>query len=154
MPHGMSWFNFLPGYHAIEAYIRDSAGPTWIHKTLVDAQHVLDALLRLLVLYILSVRRPAQLPLSPDHGSGPSSPLRVSLWRSLALWGNMTGDHVVLGSFGGIFALFLRLPCYILGFSVFIVQARVSSPLSMVYLSLAVAHDEHGDVSHDVKQGH
>lgn len=67
----------------------------------------------------------------------------------IRLTGNMTGDHMVLGSFGdlatGIFGypLFLTLPFYALGMMVCVIQTLVFCLLSTVYISLAVEHADH-----------
>ena len=62
---------------------------------------------------------------------------------SVRLFGNITGDHVVLGIFSGLVPLVL--PVIFLGLGVFVslIQAFVFSLLSTVYLGLAVAHEEH-----------
>jgi F-type H+-transporting ATPase subunit a len=68
---------------------------------------------------------------------------------SLRLAGNMTGDHTVLGVFGGLATdimgapLFLPIPFYFLGLLVCVIQTLVFCLLSSVYISLAVAHEEH-----------
>jgi len=62
---------------------------------------------------------------------------------SLRLLGNMFGDHKVFGVFMGLSALplFYPLPFLALGLLVAIVQTLVFVLLSMVYISLATAHD-------------
>ncbi len=58
---------------------------------------------------------------------------------------NMTADHTVLGifsNFGWISPLAVSL-VYLLGFIVVIVQTVVFCLLSIVYISLAIAHEEH-----------
>lgn len=68
---------------------------------------------------------------------------------SLRLAGNMTGDHTVLGVFGGLatdifgIPIGLTIPFYFLGLLVCIIQTLVFCLLSSVYISLAVAHEEH-----------
>lgn len=71
---------------------------------------------------------------------------------TLRLFGNMTGDHMVLGVFtdltrniyaGGVF---IPVPApvifYFLGTVVCFIQAFVFTLLTMIYIRLAVAHDE------------
>ncbi len=62
---------------------------------------------------------------------------------SLRLFGNMTGDHVVLEIFTDLTKVVIPVVFYALGAFVSLVQAFVFTLLSMVYVSLAVAHDEH-----------
>lgn len=65
------------------------------------------------------------------------------------LTGNMTGDHMVLGVFGGIaeslvgLPLLLPIPFLFLGLLVCTIQTLVFCLLSTVYLALATAHEEH-----------
>lgn len=61
----------------------------------------------------------------------------------LRLMGNMTGDHTVLGIFTDIFPIGLPIPFYLLGAFVCFIQAFVFTLLSMVYVSMAIAHEEH-----------
>lgn len=62
---------------------------------------------------------------------------------SLRLFGNMTGDHVVLEIFTDLTKVVIPVVFYMLGAFVSLVQAVVFTLLSMVYVSLAVAHGEH-----------
>jgi len=62
---------------------------------------------------------------------------------SLRLFGNMTDDHVVLEIFTDLTKVVIPVVFYALGAFVSLVQAFVFTLLSMVYVSLAVAHDEH-----------
>src|SRR5262249_25395312 len=59
----------------------------------------------------------------------------------LRLSGNMTGDHTVLSIFLGLTPIGIPMIFYALGLFVCFVQAFVFSLLSMVYLSMATAHD-------------
>jgi F-type H+-transporting ATPase subunit a len=59
----------------------------------------------------------------------------------LRLMGNMTGDHTVLGIFLNLVPIGVPIIFYVLGMFVCFVQAFVFSLLSMVYISLATAHD-------------
>ncbi len=66
----------------------------------------------------------------------------------LRLFGNMLGDHVVLGVFTdltkGTALFFVPVAFYILGTVVCFVQAFVFTLLTMIYIRLAVAHgDDH-----------
>ena len=62
---------------------------------------------------------------------------------ALRLFGNMFGDHKVLGIFLGFNILFVPLPVMALGMMVCTVQALVFCLLTMVYFSMAVE-----DLSH------
>jgi F-type H+-transporting ATPase subunit a len=63
---------------------------------------------------------------------------------ALRLFGNMTGDHLVLGIFTDLTKLFVPVVFYFLGWFVSIVQAFVFTLLSLVYVALAVGgHEEH-----------
>jgi F-type H+-transporting ATPase subunit a len=59
----------------------------------------------------------------------------------LRLSGNMTGDHTVLSIFLELVPVGVPMIFYILGMFVCFVQAFVFSLLSMVYISMATAHD-------------
>ncbi|MBI3799768.1 MAG: F0F1 ATP synthase subunit A [Deltaproteobacteria bacterium] len=65
---------------------------------------------------------------------------------ALRLFGNMTGDHVVLEIFTDLTKVIIPVVFYMLGAFVSLVQAFVFTLLSMVYVSLAVAG--HGDHHH------
>lgn len=67
---------------------------------------------------------------------------------SLRLMGNMTGDHKVLEIFSGFEIPLIPLPLMVLGLLVCVVQTLVFVLLTMVYLSMATAHDDHGEESH------
>jgi F-type H+-transporting ATPase subunit a len=59
----------------------------------------------------------------------------------LRLAGNMTGDHTVLGIFLNLVPIGVPMVFYVLGLFVCFLQAFVFSLLSMVYISMATAHD-------------
>jgi F-type H+-transporting ATPase subunit a len=61
----------------------------------------------------------------------------------LRLRGNMVGDHTVLGIFTDLVPIGIPVIFYLLGIFVCFVQAFVFTLLSMVYVSMAVAHDDH-----------
>lgn len=60
---------------------------------------------------------------------------------SIRLYGNMFGDHTVLSIFSGLVPLFVPVIFLTLGLMVCIIQAFVFTLLSMVYFSLAMAHE-------------
>lgn len=62
---------------------------------------------------------------------------------ALRLFGNMTGDHVVLGIFTDLTKVVIPVVFYALGAFVSTIQAFVFTILSMVYLSLALADHDH-----------
>jgi len=62
---------------------------------------------------------------------------------SLRLFGNMTGDHVVLEIFTDLTKIGIPVVFYALGAFVSLVQAFVFTLLSMVYVSLAIPHNGH-----------
>lgn len=62
---------------------------------------------------------------------------------SLRLFGNLNGDHMVFGVFSDLVPLVV--PSVFLGLGVFVsfIQAFVFTLLSVVYVALAIAHDDH-----------
>lgn len=71
------------------------------------------------------------------------SHLARPLSLSLRLMGNMLADHKVIFSFFTLVPLLIPLPFYLLGLLVCLVQAIVFCTLTLVYLSMAVEHEEH-----------
>lgn len=73
---------------------------------------------------------------------------------ALRLFGNMTGDHLVLEIFTGLTKIGVPVIFYMLGAFVSLIQAFVFTILSIIYLSLALEEHEHHDheaaVPHDV----
>lgn len=69
---------------------------------------------------------------------------------ALRLRGNMYGDHIVLSVFSELAPGGLVIPVIFLfmGLLVSFIQAYVFTSLTMVYISLATAHHDHGDSSH------
>jgi F-type H+-transporting ATPase subunit a len=59
----------------------------------------------------------------------------------LRLMGNMAADHKVLFTFTFLVPLLVPVPFFFLGLLVCVVQTLVWSLLSMVYISMATAHD-------------
>ena len=62
---------------------------------------------------------------------------------ALRLFGNMTGDHLVLEIFTGLTKVVIPVIFYMLGAFVSLIQAFVFTILSIIYLSLAL--EEHGE---------
>jgi len=62
---------------------------------------------------------------------------------ALRLMGNMGADHKVVAAFFALVPLLVPVPFLVLGMLVVIVQTLVFSLLTMVYISMAVAHEEH-----------
>ena len=62
---------------------------------------------------------------------------------SLRLAGNMHAGHLVMATFIGLFPLFLPVPIIVLKVLVCIVQTAVFCILSIVYIGMAIAHEEH-----------
>ncbi|WP_428266514.1 F0F1 ATP synthase subunit A [Haliangium sp.] len=60
---------------------------------------------------------------------------------ALRLMGNMAADHKLLFVFFSMVPLIVPVPFYFLGILVCVVQTLVFCLLSMVYISMAVAHD-------------
>lgn len=74
-----------------------------------------------------------------SHGFRP-----VSL--SLRLFGNMMGDHEVIGAFIGLTKLVVPVAFYILGTLVSVIQAFVFTLLTMIYVALAISHGGHEEL--------
>jgi F-type H+-transporting ATPase subunit a len=55
----------------------------------------------------------------------------------------MGGDHKVVGIFLDLIPIGIPIPFYLMGIFICFVQAFVFTLLSMVYVSLATAHEEH-----------
>ena len=73
----------------------------------------------------------------------------------MRLFGNMTGDHLVLEIFTDLTKMFIPVIFYFLGAFVSLIQAFVFTLLSTMYVSLAMGHghDEH-DHGHDDVHAH
>ncbi len=61
---------------------------------------------------------------------------------ALRLYGNMSGDHLVLDIFIDLTKIGVPVIFYMLGTLVSVIQAFVFTLLSMIYIALSVAHDE------------
>lgn len=62
---------------------------------------------------------------------------------AIRLAANMTADHMVLTIFIGLVPFVVPVPMYMLGTLVVVVQTLVFCLLSTVYISMAIAHDDH-----------
>ncbi|HEY8942901.1 MAG TPA: F0F1 ATP synthase subunit A, partial [Polyangiaceae bacterium] len=63
---------------------------------------------------------------------------------AIRLMVNMSADHVMLGLFLGLVALFIPIPVMLLGVLVVIVQTLVFTLLTCIYIGLATeGHEEH-----------
>jgi len=61
----------------------------------------------------------------------------------LRLFGNMTGDHLVLEIFTGLTKIGIPIIFYFFGTLVSVLQAFVFTLLTIIYVSLSVGHDYH-----------
>ncbi len=82
-----------------------------------------------------------------SHGFRP-----VSL--ALRLYGNMMGDHEVIGAFISLTKLVVPVVFYFMGTLVCLIQAFVFTLLSMIYVALAVSHGHDEEHGHDAQQAH
>lgn len=55
MPHGVSWFTFIPGYKEFEAFLNSTMGRSFIEKNELIAQHVVGAILVFVIIIILAL---------------------------------------------------------------------------------------------------
>ncbi|HEY2772908.1 MAG TPA: F0F1 ATP synthase subunit A [Candidatus Binatia bacterium] len=72
----------------------------------------------------------------------------------MRLFGNMTGDHMVLEIFTDLTKLIIPVIFYFLGAFVSLIQAFVFTLLSIVYVSLSMGHAHHEEGEHDDAHGH
>ena len=72
---------------------------------------------------------------------------------SLRLFGNITGDHLVLGIFSDLVPVLIPVIFLALGLFVSFIQAFVYSLLSIIYIALATAHEDHGEQGHAEHHG-
>lgn len=73
---------------------------------------------------------------------------------ALRLFGNMYGDHLVLGIFTDLTKLVIPVVFLGLGSFVSLIQAFVFTILGLVYLSLAIEDHGHGDEHHEGEHAH
>jgi F-type H+-transporting ATPase subunit a len=62
---------------------------------------------------------------------------------SVRLMGNMLADHKVVMSFFALVPILVPIPFLLLGLLVCLIQALVFCTLTMVYLGMAIEHEEH-----------
>jgi len=82
-----------------------------------------------------------------SHGFRP-----VSL--SLRLFGNMMGDHEVIGAFTNLTKLVVPVAFYAMGTLVSVIQAFVFTLLSIIYVALAISHGHDEEHEHEAHQSH
>jgi F-type H+-transporting ATPase subunit a len=111
------YFNYLGvKQHGVLGYLKHFCGPVWQIAIILFPVEIISACIRVLTL-------------------------------NLRLYWNITSDHLVLATFTGLapstFGVSLAgLPFYVLGTFVALVQALIFTTLTMVYISLAVQHEE------------
>jgi F-type H+-transporting ATPase subunit a len=71
------------------------------------------------------------------------SHLARPLSLSVRLLGNMMADHKVVMSFFALVPILVPLPFMLLGLLVCLIQALVFCTLTMVYIGMAIEHEEH-----------
>lgn len=62
---------------------------------------------------------------------------------SIRLMGNMMADHKVVMAFFGLVPLLIPIPFMLLGLLICLIQALVFCTLAMVYIGMAIEHEEH-----------
>jgi F-type H+-transporting ATPase subunit a len=62
---------------------------------------------------------------------------------SIRLMGNMMADHKVVAAFFALVPLVVPIPFMLLGLLVCLIQALVFCTLTMVYIGMAIEHEEH-----------
>lgn len=67
---------------------------------------------------------------------------------ALRLRSNMMGDHIVLSQFSSLAPLIVPIVFMILGILVSLIQAYVFTVLTMVYIQMAVVHQDHDEDHH------
>jgi F-type H+-transporting ATPase subunit a len=90
------------------------------------------------------------------HFLGPSLPLAPlmlpielishfarPLSLAVRLMGNMMADHKVVMSFFALVPILVPLPFLLLGILICLIQALVFCTLAMVYIGMAMEHEEH-----------
>jgi F-type H+-transporting ATPase subunit a len=141
---GLALVSFI-GYNVIGvreqgvAYFKHFVGPmtSLPGSTIISKLAILPVLLLSVVFFfILEVF---------SHGFRP-----VSL--SLRLFGNMMGDHEVIGAFTSLTKLVVPVAFYLMGTLVSLIQAFVFTLLSMIYVALSVSHGHDEEHGHDAEQ--
>ena len=72
----------------------------------------------------------------------------------MRLFGNMMGDHEVIGAFIGLTKLVVPVVFYLMGTLVSVIQAFVFMLLSMIYVALAVSGGHEEEHGHESRQSH
>ncbi|MBN1962799.1 MAG: F0F1 ATP synthase subunit A [Deltaproteobacteria bacterium] len=90
MGHGLTWLKLLPGYQQIEAYLTAQAskvgqGQGFLFGNVISIQHVIAALLVVIVLLIVGLRARADLASREDQGLIPSPRISVLNFIEYAL---------------------------------------------------------------------
>jgi F-type H+-transporting ATPase subunit a len=62
---------------------------------------------------------------------------------AVRLMGNMMADHKVVRSFFALVPILVPIPFLLLGLLVCLIQALVFCTLAMVYIGMAIEHEEH-----------
>lgn len=73
MPKDVTWFNFLPGYEQLERYAQAQLGLSFMNHQAIEIQHVLAALLVLVIILGLSLQARMALARSGDNGLVPDA---------------------------------------------------------------------------------
>ncbi|MCX7944616.1 MAG: F0F1 ATP synthase subunit A [Deltaproteobacteria bacterium] len=55
MPHGVSWFNFLPGYKQLEEFLNAYLGRSFIDQKELVAQHIVSAIFVFIIIVTLAL---------------------------------------------------------------------------------------------------
>lgn len=72
MPHGVTWFNYLPGYEQLERFAQQKLGPSFVNHGAVEIQHILAALVVLVVVLLIALQSRMTLSRASDKGLVPS----------------------------------------------------------------------------------
>lgn len=92
MPHGSSWFSFIPGYEHLNEAARAVFGLSFLNGTPIDMQHVLAAGLVIVIVALVSLRTRGAIAASSDAGLVPEATPSVRNFVELvseALYGQM-----------------------------------------------------------------
>ncbi len=83
MPHGVSWFNFLPGYRQFEEFLNAYLGKSFIGKQDLVAQHVAGAILVFIIVIILALLARSVLVRNRDNVIGDGRPSVANFFDAL-----------------------------------------------------------------------